>query len=730
MKQVIYSTRTGKLALVEVPAPGARAQHLLVRTAASLISAGTERMAVDFARRNLAVKARSRPDLMQKLLAKARRDGLFATLRAVRARLDEPMALGYSAAGEIVELGAGLEGVYRVGQRVAIAGAGAANHAGFNLVPRSLAAPIPDDVGDEEAAFGTVAAIALHGVRNLAPCLGDVVAVLGVGLVGQIAVQLLALSGVEVVAIDTDPGRLALAKRLGAALALDLSAGGVASAVMASSEGRGADGVLIAAASEGNEPMVLAAEIARDRARISLVGKVGTEFPFGEFMKKELSIVVSRSYGPGRYDDEFEAGGVKYPVGFVRWTETDNLALCLRLMSKGRRARLEVAPLISHRFDFARAEQAYALVVDRPEPSLGVVLNYPPAAPPARVPVLRARSSSPKARGSCVVGLIGAGAFARAVLLPALKDLSGVTLKTVVATRGMSAESARARFGFAAAATEAGAVFDDPEIDAVIIATPHSSHADLVVRALERGKAVFVEKPLALTRQELNAVVGARETSAGFFTVGFNRRFAPMAIRARELIAKRPGPRFLVLRINAGPRPRPREGWIAAEGRILGEVCHFVDLAAFLAGAPIASVQASAARDPEAADDVAAMLAFADGSLATIAYTGLGDPAFPKEQIEAYAAGTVVRIEDFREFTLVVDGKARPMRDRLGQDKGHRAELEAFVAVVRAGGPPPVEERELVASSLATIAVIEALETGQRIMLPLDPGSATVGAGL
>jgi predicted dehydrogenase len=599
-----------------------------------------------------------------------------------------------------------------------MAGAGAANHAEFNLIPANLAAPVPDDVTDDEAAFGTLAAIALHGVRNLRPTLGEVVAVLGVGLVGQLAVQLLALSGIRVVAVDTNPGRLDLARRLGAEAVFNLADGGVVNSIQAFTNHRGADGILIAAATDSSDPLVTAAAIARDRARISLVGKTGTEFPFADFMKKELEIVVSRSYGPGRYDDDYEARGVKYPIGFVRWTETENLAECLRLMSPNRRQRLDATALITHRFDFSEAEAAYALIVDGAEPSLGVVLTYPiPAASPTPLP-RPTRGAAHMSSDRCTIGVIGAGAFARAVLLPILSEAKDVVLKTVVTGRGASAIQVRDSLGFTAAATDPEEIFGDPAIDAVVIATPHHSHADLVVRGLEAGKHVFVEKPLALSRIEINRIVTARAAAQTFFSVGFNRRFAAMARLARKRLDERPGPRFLVLRINAGPLPR--DGWMAAEsegGRVLGEVCHFIDLAQFLAGSAICSVHAGSARTGSAADDIAVTLGFADGGLATIAYTGLGDPAFPKEHIEAYAAGTVVRIEDFRRFTQIVDGRERGDRASKEQDKGHRAELRAFIDAVKSGGPAPVDEGELIASSVATLAILESLSSGLRIDL-------------
>jgi predicted dehydrogenase len=718
MKQIVQSARSGKLKLTEVPAPQARPGHLLVATRASLISAGTERMVVDFARKSLAGKARSRPDLVRKTLDKARRDGIAATFRAVLARLDEPLPLGYSAAGEIIAIGAGLEGVFTIGQRVAVAGAGLANHAEFNLIPRNLAAPIPDDVRDEEACFATLGAISLHAVRNLQAALGDIVAVIGVGLVGQLAVQLLALQGARVVAFDYDPARLALAARHGAALVCNLAEPGAQAAIASFTAGQGCDAVLIAAATESSEPLEFAAEAARDRARLCVVGKTGTEFPYAAFMKKEIQLVVSRSYGPGRYDEDFEGSGVKYPIGFVRWTETENLRECVRLMSPSLPHRLDVGALITHRFPFARAEEAYELVVGNTKPHLGVVLGYDAAAARAPAqPITRAFPAPRPAPGRCVLGVIGAGSFARAVLLPELAKRKDVMLRTIVTQRGLNAEHASKQFGFAQCATEVDAVLGDPDINAVLIATRHASHAALTARALAAGKSVFVEKPLALDRAGIAEIAAARTTAPGFFMVGFNRRFAPMIVRARAHLAKHAGTKLLVLRVNAGALPA--ESWInaAAEGggRILGELCHFVDLARCLVGADIIAVQADAgAVKAGVCDDLAATLHFADGSLATIVYTALGDAAFSKERFELFAGGTVVTIDNFLTMSVTANGKTRGETARSGQDKGHAAELAAFIAGI-ATGKPPIDEGELVQSSLATIAVLDSLREGRRV---------------
>lgn len=717
MKQVIQSARSGRLTVREVPAPEAAPGCLLVRTQASLISAGTERLVTGFARKSLLAKARARPDLVKKVLAKAKRDGLLAALQAVQARLDEPLPLGYSAAGVVVAVGSGLEGKYRVGDRVAIAGAGLANHADLNVVPASLAAPLPESVGFEEGAFGTLVSIALHGVRVLAPALGEVVAVVGAGLVGLLATRLLVLGGQRTVVLDYDSARLDLARRLGAEAVHDLAQPGAVDVVQRLSGGIGADGILIAAATESDEPLETAAAVARDRARISLVGMTGTRFPYRSFMQKELSLTVSRSYGPGRYDADFESRGVKYPEGFVRWTETANLAEGLRLMGLSPTARLDVLALVTHRFPIAAAEEAYALVTEGAEPHLGVLLTYPEESP---APEAKPRFAPAKpTAGRCVLGVIGAGAFARSVLLPALRGLNGIELRRLATRRGAQAEQTAREFGFAEAATGADAVIDDPAINAVLVATRHDSHAGLTARALAAGKSVLVEKPLGLSREDIDQVIDARQDAAGFFQVGFNRRFAPASRLLHAHFASRPGPKFIVIRINAGGIDAT--SWIVdpAEGggRILGEVCHFVDFARFVVGAPIASVQAEAAlTGAKTCEDVAATLRFADGSLATIAYTSLGDAA-GKERIEVYGGGDAAVLDDFRSLVIRQDGKEVVAWKGRSPDKGIAAGIEAFVGAVKSGGPAPIAEDELIETSLATLAVLESLRSGGRVDL-------------
>ena len=689
--------------------------NILVRTRASLISAGTERMIINFAGKSLAGKARERPDLVKKIIKKTKRDGVAATVRAVLARLDEPLPLGYSASGEVIAVGRGLEGVFRVGQRVAIAGAGLANHAELNVIPANLAAHIPDDVTYDEACFGTLSSIALHAVRNVDQSLGDFVAVVGAGLLGQLIINLLSLSGIRVLALDYDLSRLHLAQQMGAEATFDLGRKleDLETTVSTLSSGRGMDGVIISAATKTSEPFKIAGTIARDRARICLVGMTGTEIPFRDFLEKELSLIVSRSYGPGRYDNDFEGRGMKYPEGWVRWTETENLAESLRLMSPSLKNHLNVSLLTTHKFKFEDAKKAYKLVTEAKEKHLGVVLTYNDD---MQKTASFLTSKSEKING-CVLGVIGAGSFARSTLLPQLKSMSEVTLHTVVTQNGASAERTKNTFEFLHASTKIDAILKNPDINAVMIATRHDSHADICQRALNAEKFVLVEKPLALSRIEINQVIEARNQTAKFFQVGFNRRYAPLSQMVRRQLSNHKGVKFILLRINAGHIPA--NNWIHSQdeggGRILGEVCHFVDLARYLASSPIQSVQADAAKiSGGCCDDLNVSIRFADGSLATIVYTGLGDNTYSKELIEVYSGGSVICIDNFKSFTLAENGKLRK-KSSTTPDKGFNGALKDFVAAVLNGGPAPINEAELIETSLATIAIMESLREGRRI---------------
>lgn len=718
MKQVIQSTRTGKLALKDVPEPRVKAGHLLVRTRASLISAGTERLVIDFARKSLAGKAKARPDLVKKVLGKAKRDGIAATIRTVLARLDEPLPLGYSSAGVVEAVGSGLEGAFRVGQRVACAGAGLANHAELNVVPRNLCAPIPDGVADDEACFGTLGSIAMHSVRNLDAKLGETVAVVGSGLLGQIAVQQLSLSGVRVIALDYNPERLELAKKCGAESAVNLGDAGAEDAILGLTQGRGADGVLIAAATDSSEPFQLAGAIARDRARVCMVGMTGTEFPYRDFMQKELNLVVSRSYGPGRYDEDFEGRGTKYPIGWIRWTETDNLGECVRLMDPTLSHRMDMSALITHHFKLEESEAAYTMITGGTEPHMGVVLTYPEGEAKADTPKPTFTPASKESAETVMVGAIGAGNFAKGVLMPEFAKISNVHFHTLATRRGATAEHGATALKFANATADSDDILKNADINAVVITTRHDSHAHLTAAALKAGKNVLVEKPLAMDRAQLQSIVDARNGTDAFFQVGFNRRFAPMTVKIKNHLARFTGPKTVLLRVNAGAVPQ--ESWVNAPdeggGRIIGEMCHFVDLARFLVGAEIKSVTADAAQTAGGpADDVTATLRFADGSLATIVYTGQGDTAFSKELIEGYAGGTVITMDNYRQLTITENGSTK--KESAAQDKGFSVAANVFCAAVKSGGPAPIDEAELVESTVATIAVLESLQSGGRIDL-------------
>lgn len=715
MKQVVQNARGGKLSLKSVPAPSISRNSLLIKTHCSLISAGTERQMIGFAQSSMLAKARARPDLVRKVIDKVRRDGPMATMKSVTARLDEALPLGYSIAGEVVEVGAGLEGVYEVGQMVAGAGIGLANHAEYNVVPENLVVPVPADVTAEEACFTTLGSIALHSVRLVEPQLGDVVCVLGAGLVGQLCAQFARLAGARVIVLDFNAKRLELAKFLGAESTIQLGVGNPTEAVMDLTRGIGCDSVLIAAASQTSEPFETAAEIARDRGTVCLVGITGTEFPYRPYMQKELKVLVSRSYGPGRYDRDYENKHQKYPLGYVRWTEHENLREVARLMSPSLRASLDVKPLISHRFGFDASEEAYTLVTNGDEPHLGVVLEYGKGKPADAGRAMTLVAAVKPVTGTAI-GAIGAGNFGKTMILPALKGDERVQLKTLVTSRGASAEGTGTKLGFANASTDIESVLGDPEIAGLVITTPHSTHASMVCKGLEAGKNVFVEKPLALSHEELERVVGARNASNGFVMVGFNRRFAPYVQEAKKFLATKAGRSVVNIRVNAGQLPP--ESWQRdaeeGQGRILGEVCHFVDLAMDLVGAPLVSVSATAAEAVRGlCEDLTVALRFADGSLASIIYTALGDTSFSKELVEVYKGAGVCQIENFRAFTTVVDGKSSTKKT-MAQDKGHSAQIKAWIDGV-VSGTPPVDEQSLIDSSLATILVLDSLRLGRPV---------------
>jgi predicted dehydrogenase len=723
VKQLSQGISTGKAVVADVPAPIARRGQILVRVIASLISAGTERTVVEFAEKNLLQKAIARPDLVKQVLEKSRREGWISTIEAARNRLDSEMVLGYSNAGIVIEVGDGVTG-FKLGDHVACAGGGFASHSEIVRIPQNLAAVIPAgpglrDVPLEEAACATVAAIGLQGVRLAELQLGEVVAVIGLGLVGQMIVQLARANGCTVMGMDPSPERCQLAQRMGcAATAQSEEETRIISA--RASGGHGVDAVLIAAATESNEPVSLAAEIARDRARVVAIGAVGLSLPRKSYYMKELDFRVSRSYGPGRYDPEYEEKGHDYPIGYVRWTEGRNIGAVLQLLAFG---QLDFAPLITHRFPIEEADRGYELISGKTdERFLGVVITYPNEPSIARrVELTNATNHTLASSNRVCVGVIGAGNFATATLLPAMKAAGQIDFGGICAAGGTSARSAGSRFGFRFCASDESELLNDEGINTIVVCTRHSTHAELAIAALDAGKHVCCEKPLAMSKEQLASIIQAhdRQQPQRLLTVGYNRRFSPLAKELKAFVSEAVEPFIMHYRVNAGFIPS--DHWVQDReeggGRILGEVCHFIDFLSFLCGQPVTSVSASLMPNEGrySDDNVAATLKFADGSLGTITYASNGDKSFSKERVEIFVQGWVAVLDDFRELRTVRNGKQRISRSRLRLDKGHRGEWTAIADAIRTGGPHPIAIRDLVNSTLATFAVVRACSSGSTV---------------
>ncbi len=710
MKQILQSLKTGATEVAEVACPAVGRGQVLIRSSRTLVSAGTERMLVDFGKAGFVGKARQQPEKVRQVLDKVKTDGLAPTLEAVFNKLDQPLPLGYCNVGTVLAAGAGVTG-FAPGERVVSNG----RHAEAVAVPVNLCAKVPEGVGDDEAAFTVLGAIALQGIRLVQPTLGESVVVTGLGLIGLMTVQLLRAHGCRVLGIDFDPGKLALARQFGAET-VNLSAGAdpVAAAV-GFSRGRGVDAAIVTASTKSSEPMHQAALMSRKRGRIVLIGVTGLELSRADFYEKELTFQVSCSYGPGRYDPNYEEKGQDYPVGFVRWTEQRNFEAVLDMMADG---RLDVKPLISHRFALDDAASAYELVSGKGQ-SLGILLEYPTAeAAPADVLTGRTVTLAPAAaspQGKAAIGFIGSGNYATAVLIPAFKA-AGARLVSVVSAAGVSGVHAGRKFGFEKTSTDISSVLDDPAVNAVVIATRHDSHADLVCRALEAGKHVFVEKPLALKQDELARVETALEEAGSrdfkpLVMVGFNRRFAPQVQKMKSLLAGVSGPKSFVMTVNAGAIPP--EHWTqdreTGGGRIVGEACHFIDLLRLLAGAPIAE-HSVAVLDAATGDTATITLSFADGSIGTIHYFANGSKAFPKERIEVFAAGHILQLDNFRRLK----GFGWPGFSRMNlwrQDKGQKACAQAFVRAMDEGAAAPIPFDELLEVSRVTIELAEAART-------------------
>jgi len=729
VKQVVQNYKSGELAVLDVPVPGCKPGGVLVRSAYSLISTGTELMKVSEAGMSMLGKARSRPDQVAKVMQSVATNGVPATYRKVMGKLDSYTPLGYSLCGVVEQVGAGIDDV-KVGDLVACAGNEHALHAELNWVPKNLYAPVPDGLAPRHAAFGTVGSIAMQGVRQGEPQLGEVALVIGLGLIGQLVVQLLTAAGVLVVGADPDPTRCELAERLGAAACGDPASPAVEAAVAELTDGHGVDQVFLAAGGGSNQPVELAARLARDRGRVVDIGKCRLDLPWNAYYEKELDVRFSRSYGPGRYDPSYELEGRDYPIGHVRWTERRNLACFLDLLARG---RVDVEPLVSHIADFDDAVETYQSLKDGDLKAVAVLFRYPEqaeeqgesAAPEVSVPAVRrggtASTPARSAKAPVRLAFVGAGNYATSMLLPHLAQREGVELSTVVTTTALSAANAQRKFGFAQATTDLDAVLGDKSIDAVFVVTRHSSHAELTRQALLAGKTVFVEKPLALTEDELAGVLAAVEESGNDrLQVGFNRRFAPLLQEAKERFGTRTGPASLRYLVNAGKLQHG--SWYLQQGaegsRFAGEGGHFIDTASWLLDADPVSVYATAAPGNE---DLQVVLRYPDGSTATISYVTTGAPGFPKETLDLVADGKVLRLDDFVKASVY--GRKKWVSSRLpkARDKGQNAELAAFIKAVRTGGPMPVPLESLVATTAATLAVQAGLGGGAPVTLARTP---------
>lgn len=721
MKQVAQNYKSGDLAVLDVPVPACLPGGVLVRSLYSLISTGTEMMKVSEARMSLVGKARARPDQVRKLLNSVAQQGALATYHKAMDRLDSYTPLGYSLCGVVVEVGAGAE-QFAEGQLVAAAGNEFALHAEVNWVPSNLCVLVPEGVAAEHAAFATVGAIAMQGVRRAEVALGETACVIGLGLIGQLVVRLLTASGVHVVGLDFIEARCRAAEKAGAMICAAPDEDGlreVSRVLLERTGGLGADHVLIAAGGDSNGPVEAAARLARDRARVVDIGKTRLDLPWNAYYEKELDVRFSRSYGPGRYDDRYELDGIDYPAAYVRWTERRNLACFLDLLAEG---SVDVTPLISGVHPVEEAADVYSRLGAGSLHGIGFLLSYGDPSDPSPLPQTISQPSPRRSASSTVrlpssaavrLGFIGAGNYATSMLLPHLRANPAVELAAVATTKALSGLNAQRKFGFTTMTTDVEAVLDDKTLDAVFIVTRHHSHASLVCQALERGLTVFVEKPLALTEEQLAAILGTVEkTGNNRVMVGFNRRFAPLFTDLQKRFGAAAGPMSARYLVNAG-RLDPRSWYLQEQlegSRFAGEGGHFIDTLSSLVGHQPVEVHAMGA-----GESVHTTLRFADGSVATISYVTDGSSRFPKETLDVAADGRNGRLDNFQRVTVWSAKGKTGHRVLAGQDKGQRAQLDRFVDAVRTGSEMPISLESLVATTRATLAVGSSLSIGKSV---------------
>ena len=718
MKAVLQNMKSGVLKVEDVPAPALRRGGILVRVQRSLISLGTERAVIALAKKGPLGKAQDRPDLVRKVLNKAQQEGLWNTYQVVKNLLSSPIPLGYSCAGEVIAVGEEAH-EFHVGDRVACAGLNYANHADIDYVPRNLAVPIPNELGYDSACFVTMGAIAMQGVRLAELALGDRVVVMGLGLVGQIAAQIARCAGASVLATDVDPVKTALASKLGAHVTFHGDSKDLGHSVAAFTGGHGADAVLLCAATKSDDLVRLAAELSRLKGRVVVVGDVGLHLDRRAYFEKEVSLVVSRSYGPGRYDPAYEARGIDYPLPYVRWTEQRNMQSFLELCARG---DIRLEPLITHRFPIEDAESAYLLVSgERKEPAIAILLEY--KSPALETPRVNLKPAPARAfTGELSLGVIGAGQFAKGILLPQFARQRQVRLHAFCTASGYTSRNVAERYGAAFCTSDPDEILNDPAIHAVLVATRHNEHARLTAAALRAGKAVFVEKPLALDEPSLLDVIEAYSSGSGRLMVGYNRRFSPLIARLKAFFAPVKDPLFVTYRVNAGKLPV--DSWVydpvEGGGRILGEVCHFVDTISYLTGSIPKRVFAETVAAGTAADrdTVTVTLTMANGAVGCIHYLANGDPSVPKEYVEVYGGERTAILDNFRTLSLHQGNRRRRSR-LLNQAKGHAEEVLAFVTSLRNGGPMPIDFTTLAAVTQTTFLIHRSLGVGSPVSCEL-----------
>lgn len=718
MLQVMQNYKGGDLRVEEVPSPLLQSGGVLVRNHSSLISAGTEKSIINLAQSSLISKAKQRPDLVKQVIEKVKQEGLINTFKKVMGKLDSPMSVGYSTAGEVVAVASDVKDI-KVGDRVACAGAGYANHAEMIFVPRNLTAKIPDGVSYEEASFSTVAAISLQGIRQADPKLGDNVVIIGLGLIGLLTAEMLKANGCNVIGIDVDQFAVNNAKNLEFENVFLRNEQSLENKIESLTSGYGADSVLITASADSNDPVEFAGEIARDRATVVAVGLVGLDVPRNLYYEKELELKLSRSYGPGRYDTEYEEKGVDYPIGYVRWTEQRNMKAFLKLLADD---KIELEKIITHKFNIEEADKAYEMILENKESYLGVLLEYDEEKTLAdKISLNKNVSSADKVN----IAMIGAGNFAKGVLIPNLAKINDINLSGLVTATGASAKNTAKKFGFSYCTTNEDELYKDSSINTVFITTRHNMHAESVIKALKNNKNVYVEKPLALNEKELQEVVKAWDNSKGRLMVGFNRRFSPFTKQLKDFYSKRNTPLIMNYTVNAGYIPG--DHWTQdpeiGGGRIKGEVCHFLDLLSYISDSKVEKVYAQPISSQTEHifndDNLQVNINFADGSIANITYTALGDSSCPKERIEVFGDSSAAVIDNFNSITTYKDNKSNTNK-KFSQQKGFKEELESFINSIKSGEDSPIKFESLISSSLATLKIVESMEKAVPVKVDIN----------